>query len=123
MHELGLVNYAVKEVDKFAKENGIDNIKSVTLEFGEVSGIVPAYLYNYWDWYTKKHDLLTGTTLKCEEIPAVSWCDDCKIRYDTVSYAKTCPKCGGTNTWLLRGNEMRIKSIEVFDPESDDDTE
>ena len=44
MHELGLVNYAVKEVVKFAEEQGIDNIKSVTLEFGEVSGIVPAYL-------------------------------------------------------------------------------
>ena len=53
MHELGLVNYAVKEVDKFAKEKGITNIKAVTLEFGEVSGIVPAYLYDYWDWYTK----------------------------------------------------------------------
>jgi hypothetical protein len=48
MHELGLVNYAVKEVDKFAKERGVTNIKTVTLEFGEVSGIIPAYLYDYW---------------------------------------------------------------------------
>ena len=42
MHELGLVNYVVKEVDKIAKEQGVDKIKSVTLEFGEVSGIVTA---------------------------------------------------------------------------------
>ena len=89
MHELGLVNYVVKEVDKFAKENGVDKIKTVTLEFGEVSGIVPAYLYNYWDWYTKKHHLLEGTKLKCDEIPAVSWCDDCKISYDNITYGKT----------------------------------
>ena len=118
MHELGLVNYVVKEVDKIAKEQGIDKIKSVTLEFGEVSGIVTSYLYSYWDWYTKKHSILEGTELKCEEIPAVSWCDDCKISYDTVTYGKNCPKCGGTDTWLLRGNEMRIKSIEVFEPET-----
>ena len=117
MHELGLVNYVVKEVDKYAKENGVDKIKTVTLEFGEVSGIVPAYLYNYWDWYTKKHQMLEGTKLKCEEIPAVSWCDDCKISYDTITYGKTCPKCGQGNTWLLKGNEMRIKSIEVFEDE------
>ena len=118
MHELGLVNYVVKEVDKIAKENGVDKIKSVTLEFGEVSGIVSSYLYNYWDSYTKKHKLLECTELKCEEIPAVSTCGDCNIPYDTVAYGKTCPKCGGGNTWLIRGNEMRIKTIEVFEDET-----
>jgi hydrogenase nickel incorporation protein HypA/HybF len=121
MHELGLVNYAVKEVDKFAKERGVTNIKTVTLEFGEVSGIISAYLYDYWDWYTKKYHLLEGTKLKCEEIPAITWCDDCKITYSTVAYGKTCPHCGSGHTWLLRGNEMRIKSIEVEEPDSDDE--
>ncbi|MBR0468950.1 MAG: hydrogenase maturation nickel metallochaperone HypA [Mogibacterium sp.] len=118
MHELGLVNYVVKEVDKIAKEKGVENIKTVTLEFGEVSGIVSAYLYDYWNWYTKKYHLLEGTTLKCEEIPAVTWCDDCKITYSTIAYGKTCPHCGSGNTWLLRGNEMRIKSIEIVEPDS-----
>ena len=37
MHELGLVNYVVKEVDKIARENGVEKVRSVTLEFGEVS--------------------------------------------------------------------------------------
>ena len=123
MHELGLVNYVVKEVDKLAKEQGIENIKTVTLEFGEVSGIVSAYLYDYWNWYTKKYKMLEGTTLKCEEIPAVTWCDDCKITYNTITYGKKCPHCGSGNTWLLRGNEMRIKSIEVVEPDSGEDGE
>ena len=117
MHELGLVNYVVKEVDKIAKENGVDKIKSVTLEFGEVSGIVPAYLYNYWDWYTKKHHMLEGSKLKVEEIPAVTWCNACKTTYDTITYGKTCPRCGSEETWLFKGNEMRIKQIEVVDSE------
>ena len=34
MHELGLVNYAVKEVSKIAEEHNVTKIKSVTLEFG-----------------------------------------------------------------------------------------
>jgi Zn finger protein HypA/HybF involved in hydrogenase expression len=34
MHELGLVNYAVKEVRKIAEEQNVTKIKSVTLEFG-----------------------------------------------------------------------------------------
>lgn len=115
MHELGLVNYVVKEVDKIAKEQGVEKVKSVTLEFGEVSGIVTSYLYDYWNWYSKKFPVFEGSQLYCEEIPAVTWCDDCKITYSTVAYGKTCPHCGSGNTWLIRGNEMRIKSVEVYD--------
>ena len=123
MHELGLVNYVVKEVSKIAEENNVSKISSVTLEFGEVSGIVASYLYDYWDWYTKKYPIFEGSKLKCEEIPAVTWCDDCKITYSTVQYGKTCPHCGSGKTWLLRGNEMRIKEVEVIDPAAEDGEE
>jgi len=115
MHELGLINYVVKKVSKIAEEGNISKINSVTLEFGEVSGIVPSYLYSYWDWYTKKFPLFDGTKLYCEEIPAATMCGDCKITYSTVAYGRTCPHCGSSNTWLIRGNEMNIKSIEVYD--------
>ncbi|MBQ1407116.1 MAG: hydrogenase maturation nickel metallochaperone HypA [Eubacterium sp.] len=115
MHELGLVNYVVKEVSRIAEENKVKRIASVTLEFGEVSGIITSYLYDYWDWYTKKFPLFDGAKLICEEIPAVTWCDNCKTQYSTVTYGKTCPRCGSGNTWLLRGNEMNIKQIEVED--------
>ena len=113
MHELGLVNYVVKQVGKIAEENGAKKVRSVTLEFGEVSGIVSSYLYNYWAWYTKKFPMFEGARLKCETIPAITWCDDCKQTYPTVQYGKTCPHCGSGNTWLHQGNEMNIKQIEV----------
>ena len=115
MHELGLVNYVVKQVGKIAEENQVEKVSSVTLEFGEVSGIVSSYLYSYWDWYTKKFPMFEGAKLLCETIPAVTWCDDCKQTYPTVKYGKTCPHCGSGNTWLQQGNEMNIKQIEVED--------
>ena len=117
MHELGLVNYVVKQVTKIAEENQVKKICSVTLEFGEVSGIVTSYLYDYWNWYTKKFPLFDGAKLLCETIPAITWCDDCKKTYPTVRYGKTCPHCGSGNTWLQQGNEMNIKQIEVEDLE------
>ena len=113
MHELGLVNYVVKEVDKIAKEQGVTKVRSVTLEFGEVSGIVTAYLYDYWNWYTKKFPLFDGAKLICETIPAVTWCDSCKQTYETVKYGRECPYCKSGETWLLRGNECIIKEIEA----------
>jgi hydrogenase nickel incorporation protein HypA/HybF len=48
-----------------------------------------------------------------EEIPAVTWCADCKREYETVAYGRTCPYCGSGRTWLLRGNECVIKEIEA----------
>ena len=120
MHELGLVNYVVKQVGKIAEENGAKKVRSVTLEFGEVSGIVSSYLYNYWAWYTKKFPMFDGARLKCETIPAITWCDDCKQTYPTVQYGKTCPHCGSGNTWLHQGNEMNIKQIEVEDLEEEE---
>ncbi len=120
MHELGLVNYVVKQVTQIAEENHVSKICSVTLEFGEVSGIVTSYLYDYWNWYTKKFPLFDGAKLLCEEIPAITWCDDCKRTYPTVRYGKTCPFCGSGKTWLQQGNEMNIKQIEVEDASADD---
>ena len=100
MHELSIVTYVVKQVQEIAKENNLTEIESVTLEFGEVSGIVPEYLEDCWNFLY-------------EIIPAVTWCDDCKSTYPTVQYGKTCPHCGSGNTWLQQGNEINIKQIEA----------
>lgn len=114
MHELGVVFHVIKTVEEVAKENDITEIKSVTLEIGEVSTVIEAYLRKCWKWSTeKKSELLKGTELIVETIKAVTYCRDCTKTYDTVSHGKTCPHCGSTNTYLLVGNEFNIKEIEA----------
>lgn len=111
MHELGIVTYVIKQVEEVAKENQLTKIESVTLEFGEVSGIEPEYLVDCWNWYAKKTPSIEGTQLLYETIPAVTWCNACKSTYPTIQYGKTCPHCGSGETWLQQGNEMNIKQI------------
>lgn len=111
MHELSIVTYVIKQVEEIAKENNLTNIESVTLEFGEVSGIIPEYLSDCWDWYAKKTPLIEHTKFKYETIPAITWCDNCKSTYPTLEYGKTCPYCGSGETWLQQGQEMNIKEI------------
>ena len=72
MHELSIVTYVVKQVQEIAKENNLTEIESVTLEFGEVSGIVPEYLEDCWNWYTKKEPIIQGTKFLYEIVPAVT---------------------------------------------------
>lgn len=113
MHELGIVFHIIDNLEKIAKENELCMIATVTLELGEVSGVIDTYLKNCWKWAADKSDLLRGSELVIEEIPAVTVCEDCKKTYSTVAHGKTCPFCSGGNTYLVRGNECNIKEIEA----------
>ena len=112
MHELGTIVYVIDTVEKIAAENKLTEVASVTLEVGEVSGIVPDYLTDFWLYARKKSELLKETELKIETLPAVTFCQDCKQTYPTVEFAKECPHCHSTNTFLVTGNEYNIKEIE-----------
>ncbi len=113
MHELGIVFYIIRDVKKVAEENNVEHVSGVVMNIGEVSTIVPEYLQDCWRWAADREEMLRGCELKCNIIPAVTHCDDCGADYETVKYGKTCPHCKGPNTWLLRGNEVEIKEIEV----------
>ena len=93
MHELGTVFYVIQEVEKVVEENHLTQVASVTLEVGEVSGIIPYYLTDCWKWAVEKSQYLKGAELKIETLPAVTYCEDCKQTYPTVKYAKICPHC------------------------------
>jgi len=113
MHELGVVFHIAKSVEKIALENDAEKVRSVTLEIGEVSTVIPEYLVDVWDWNCKKTPLLEGCELKLERIHAITRCEDCEKTYDTVPQGRTCPYCGSEHTFLVTGNEVNIKEITV----------
>ena len=113
MHELGIVFYIIRDVKQAAEENGVEHVSAVVMNIGEVSTIVPEYLTDCWRWAADKEPMLKGCELKIEPIPAVTHCDGCGKDYPTVEHGKKCPYCGSEQTWLLRGNEVEIKQIEV----------
>ena len=114
MHELGTVFYVIREVEQVVEENHLTKVASVTLEIGEVSGIIPYYLTDCWQWAIQKSQYLKEAELKIETVPAVTFCEDCKQTYPTVKYAKVCPYCQSENTYLVTGNEYIIKEIEAM---------
>lgn len=114
MHELGVVFYVVKDVKQVAEENSVEKVESVTLQIGEVSGIIHEYLIDCWNWARKKEAVMEEAELMIEQIDAVSFCEDCGKEYPTVQYAKICPHCGSEHTYLARGNEFLIKEIAVI---------
>ena len=114
MHELGTIVYVIDTIEKLAKEQSLTAVGSITLEVGEVSGIVPDCLRDFWLYARRDSELLRETELKIEDLKAVTFCQDCRGTYSTVEFAKECPYCHSTNTFLVTGNEFNIKEIEAM---------
>lgn len=120
MHEMGIILHLADTLDEAAKENHIIRYGSVTLEVGEVSGIITDYFTECWDYFKSRHPLLKDSVLKLETIKAYTHCDGCERAYETVKYGKKCPYCGSYETWLITGNQCMIKEVEAeVDPEEE----
>ena len=115
MHELSIVTHVAKTLDEIALENNLKKIGSVTLEIGEVSGIMTDYFEDCWNYFKVKHPLLKDSVLKLEMIPAITFCEDCKQEYETLKHGRICPHCNSEHTYLVQGNECNIKEIEAED--------
>lgn len=114
MHELGIVFYIIRDVEDVVEKNDVTEVKSVTLELGEVSGVIPSYLLDVWKWAVKKHEVMKDAELKIVTIPAVTYCTHCGGKYETVKYAKICPYCQSEETYLLTGDQINVKEIEAY---------
>ena len=58
MHELGIIVHVMRTVEEVAAENNLTEIRSVTCEIGEVSGVVPEYMIDCWGYARSRSELL-----------------------------------------------------------------
>lgn len=123
MHEMGIILHIAKMLDETAKEQHITKIGSVTLEVGEVSGIMTDLFVDCWNYFKVKHPVLAESELRLVTIPAVTFCGNCGKTYETVRYGKECPYCHSGETWLVDGNQCVIKEIEAECEEDDFEVE
>ncbi len=113
MHELGIVMQVIEQVDNVAAESKIEKVTKIIMEIGEVSSVIPNIFTDAFEWAKKKSNYLKDSELELIILKGITYCRDCKKTYDTVEYAKKCPYCGSLDTYLVTGNEIKIKSIEV----------
>lgn len=113
MHELGIVMHVVRQVEEVAEENAVEKVLTLTVEVGEVSSVVPELFTDCFEWAKKRTKYLRETRLNLVVLAALSYCRACGQTYPTTAYAKKCPHCNGDDTYLVTGNEINIKDIEV----------
>lgn len=113
MHELGIVMQVIDQVEAVAEENQVTEVKKLRMEVGEVSSIVPELFTDCFQWAKKKTKHMKDTELELIVLEGISYCQSCKETYRTTAYGKECPHCGSHDTYLVTGNEVTIKDMEV----------
>lgn len=110
MHEIGVLIEVVKSVERFAKENSVQKIKTLVLQIGELSSMVPQYMKTLYPAATEG-TILEASELEIEILPANGLCRDCRKVFNLVKNNGVCPKCRTKNMEVLSGKEFYIKEI------------
>ena len=113
MHELGIVFHLIDMVEELGRETELTHVSRVALDLGEVSGVLPDYLVDCWNWAVARTELLKGAELEVTQIDAVTVCNSCGRTYGTVEHGRICPYCESPDTVLLQGNEIELREIEA----------
>ena len=111
MHELGLISAMVKSIEAIVKEQGLTEVLKITLEVGELSGVVPHYMEACYPAAVYK-TFMENTVLDLETIPGIVRCRCCGREFNAVARDFACPDCKSQDMEILSGNDVLIKEIQ-----------
>ena len=113
MHELGLTDALLRMVRDIAKKEELEHVDSITLEIGELSGVVPHYMTDCWEAVTDGTEY-QGTRLIIETVPGIASCMDCDEEFRIDLNSMRCPFCGSHNLTPVSGRDMTVKEIAAW---------
>ncbi|MCR5033414.1 MAG: hydrogenase maturation nickel metallochaperone HypA [Lachnospiraceae bacterium] len=111
MHEMSYMLRLVSLAQQTAREQQIDTIKTMVVEVGGMTGVLPYYLHKYFPTAVKG-TLLEGATLEIIEIPVRTRCEDCATEYEPdKGNGYCCPHCGSKNGTVIAGRDVTLSKI------------
>ena len=113
MHELGLTDALLRMVRDVAKKEELTHVESITLEIGELSGVVPHYMTDCWEAVTDGTEY-QGTRLIIETVPGIASCMDCDEEFRIDLNSMRCPFCGSHSITPVSGRDMTVREIEAW---------
>ncbi len=120
MHELSVTENLMKTAEKYALKNNAAYVTEISVEIGEVSGIVPECLQTYHSLLKDDYPLLKNSVLKTKMVPSVCRCKGCGGEYNPHETAFKCPNCGSESAEIVSGYDMVIKSVTIKEKDNKD---
>ena len=112
MHELAIVEGIIDAAVPEAKKHGATRILAIKLKIGELSGVIPECIQEYFN-IAAAGSIAESAKLVVERVPATIRCRSCG--YDGVlgKRRRRCPNCEGMDFTLTGGREYYVDSLEV----------
>ncbi len=111
MHELGMLRQAAELATRCADENGVDEVQSIAIEIGELSGALPYVFTEYFPVVAEKFPKVKNARLDLRTIPGEGLCSKCNCLYNVMKQEGVCPRCGSREKKILGGQDVRILNI------------
>lgn len=109
MHELSIMQSVV---DICESNCGGSRVISVTMEIGDLSGVV-AEAAEFCFEACSRGTVVEGARLVIHRVPGSGSCLDCGGRFCIQTCYDPCPACGSYAITVTAGEELRVKELEV----------
>jgi hydrogenase nickel incorporation protein HypA/HybF len=112
MHELGITQSIVDIAARTAREQGATRVRSVTVEIGDLAGVVADAVAFCFE-ACRQGTLLETAELIIESIPGKAHCTSCGAETPVDQYTFVCPACDAFTLERLQGEELQIREMEI----------
>ena len=112
MHELSIVMSIIEIASTEAGRAGGGEVEEIELDIGELSTVDMDAFEFAWQQGVRQ-TLLEGTKLNVNRIAGMARCLDCEIEFPVDQVYDPCPSCGQHLVEIVKGKELRVKSLVV----------
>lgn len=112
MHELSICQSLLREVERVASAHGSDEIYTITVSVGPLSGVEAGLLGRAFD-VARAGTIADRAELRIETAPVMVWCSACEIETPADANALLCGRCHSWQVELRAGDELLLKRVEL----------
>ena len=113
MHELSIAMGIVRIAEEETAKVNAEKVTKIDLEIGVLAGIEIDSLNFVWE-SAVQNSVLENAVKEIIIIEGVGKCEDCNAVFSMENIYDCCPKCGSNFKGILKGKELKIKSLEVI---------
>jgi hydrogenase nickel incorporation protein HypA/HybF len=112
MHEMSIAQNLLEIIREEMVKHDASVLKSIRLNIGQMSAIVPASLSFCFEIMTSGTEL-EGAELIMDIIPLRGVCKTCNEAFEIKDYVFECPHCCSREVDIISGQDLSIVEMEV----------
>ena len=110
MHEMAIIEALLETIVPKAEESGAKRILEVNFHIGEMSGIVPSCIHDYFA-IASCGTIAEGARINLKTVPAQIRCRTCGYSGAPDKKNYCCPECRGFDIRLISGREYYVENL------------